>query len=73
MPDLSDQIEQAAIDPSSVTVDGQIVVDKSVAERILADKYLAEKAAADLANSQGGKRSGWGGMRAAQAVLPGGI
>ncbi len=46
MADLSDQIEQAAADPASVSVDGQSVSARPIPEQIAADQYLAGKAAA---------------------------
>jgi hypothetical protein len=73
MSDLSEQIEQAAIDPQSVTADGQTVVDKSVAERILGDKYLAQKAALQGTDSNGNAKSPWGCTRPARVIPPGGV
>jgi hypothetical protein len=48
--DLSPQIEQTALSPSSVTVDGRVVMARPVAELIQADRYLAGKAARKLKN-----------------------
>lgn len=47
MPDLSQQIEDAANSPKSVTVDGNNVVRPDTRELIAADEYLARKAAAN--------------------------
>lgn len=76
MPDLTDQLDtldQAIADPAAASVDGQQVTDKTGADRIALVKFRQEVAATTGTNPQGGKRSGWGGMRPAQAKLPGGI
>lgn len=46
MADLSQQIEDAAQEPKSGTVDGQSFTQHSLKEQIEADKYLAAKEAA---------------------------
>ena len=46
MADLATQIEQAANDPASHSVDGETVVARSVGDLIQADQYLAAKSAA---------------------------
>lgn len=76
VPDLTDQLDtldQAIADPAAASVDGQQVTDKTGADRIALVKFRQEVAATTGTNPQGGKRSGWGGMRPAQAKLPGGI
>lgn len=46
MADLSEQIEQAANDPASVSVDGLSAAAKPIGEIIKADQYLSAKNAA---------------------------
>jgi hypothetical protein len=58
-------IEQGALGPQSVTVDGNNVTARPLSELIEADKYLASKSAASAGN-------GLFGMRVRQAVPPGG-
>jgi hypothetical protein len=41
--DLSDQIQQAAADPASVSSDGQSVSTRPVDQLVTADQYLAAK------------------------------
>lgn len=71
MPDLSDQIEQAASDPASASSDGQAATARPIADLIAADQYLKSQAA--LANSDGSPRSGWGAVSIARAVPPGAV
>ena len=58
-------IEQGALGPQSVTVDGNNVTARSIDELIKADQYLAGKRAASTGNE-------FFGMRVRQAVPPGG-
>lgn len=67
MPDLTDEIEQAAAEPHSVSVDGQTVQGHSLKDLIEADKYLKETDTADT----GPVKSGWGRVRMARAIPPG--
>jgi len=60
--DLSSQIEEAAADPQSVTVDGQTVSSRPLSELIEADRYLASKAAARARKS---------GFRISKIIPPG--
>lgn len=54
MADLTDDIESQAEKPSNVTVDGQSVTQRNLAELIEADKYLkASEATAATGNSSG--------------------
>jgi hypothetical protein len=76
VPDLTDQLDtldQAIADPAAASVDGQSVTANPVPAVIEGIKFRQEVAAATGTNANGGKRSGWGGLRPAQAVLPGGI
>ena len=50
MPDLSDQIEDAAENPKKVDVDGTSVEAHSIPDLIEADKYLAGKTGAGKAH-----------------------
>ncbi|MBC7854501.1 MAG: hypothetical protein IAF94_13790 [Pirellulaceae bacterium] len=43
---IEEAIEQNALGPASVTVAGQTVVQKDIAQQIKADEYLAAKQAA---------------------------
>lgn len=56
-------IEQGALGPQSVTVDGNSVTQRSIDELIKADQYLAGKSAASNGNE-------FFGMRVRQAVPP---
>lgn len=72
MPDISDTIEQTAIDGvQSATADGQTVVAVPLPDQIAADKYLAAKAALAGANPRGGPKSAWNATRVAVFVPPG--
>lgn len=51
MADLDAEIEQAAKDPKSVTVDGETVQSRDIDELIKADRYLAGKTAAAKAKA----------------------
>lgn len=73
MPDLSEQIEQAANDPQSFSADGETVTDRSIAERIAADKYLAQKDSLSGSSSNGQVKSGWGATRPARVIPPGAV
>jgi hypothetical protein len=59
VPDLSDQIEQAANDPAAASVDGQSVTATPIPDLIAADKYLAAKEAAAVTSPTGPRRSAW--------------
>lgn len=59
---IEDAIEQNALGPSSVTVEGQTVTQKNIDEQIKADTYLAGKDAAGIAHF---------GLRFAQLIPPG--
>lgn len=72
MADLSETIEQAAQDPAAAANDGQSATARPIADLIAADKYLKGQAAAEGTNTNGGPRSGWGMLRTAKAVPPGG-
>ena len=45
MSDIADQIEQTALGPKRVTVDGTTVEAQSIDEQIAADKHVAASAA----------------------------
>jgi len=60
--DLSDQIRDAAEGPQQVTIDGQTVQERPLAELIEADRYLAGKTASD---------KGHRGLRFSKIVPPG--
>jgi hypothetical protein len=47
---IEDAIEQNALGPASVSVDGQTVVSKNIREQIEADNHLAGKEAAQKAH-----------------------
>lgn len=47
MADITDTIETQATQPAAVTVDGQSVTNRSVADLIAADKYLRSQATVD--------------------------
>lgn len=74
MPDISDTIEQTAIDGvQSATADGQTVVAVPLPDQIAADKYLKAKTAVTGTNPSGGPVSGWNTLRPARYVPPGGV
>lgn len=62
--DITDALAQAAIDPQTVSVDGQSVSDRSADDKI----KLLQHVAANV-NSTG---SAWGKVRMAKAKPPGG-
>lgn len=62
--DITDALAQAAIDPQSVSVDGQSVTDRSADDKIKLLQHVAANT-----NSTG---SAWGRTRFAKAVPPGG-
>jgi len=69
--DLSiESIAIAATEPSSASVDGQSASAVSIADQLAA--LNAKKAAAAIAgaNSNGGRKTGWRGLRIAKAVPP---
>jgi len=72
MADLTDTIEQAAQDPAAAASDGQSATARPIADLIAADRYLKGQQATEGANANGGPRSGWGALRAAKAIPPGG-
>lgn len=72
MADLTDTIEDAAQTPESASQDGLSATARPLPDLIETDKYLKGQAALTGNNSNGGPRSGWGGLRPARAVLPGG-
>jgi hypothetical protein len=72
MADLSEQIEDAAANPQTVSGDAGSVTERSIADLIAADKYLAEKAALTGVNANGGKKSGFRTLGFARARMPGG-
>lgn len=72
MADLTDTIEEAAQDPASASSDGQSATARPIADLIAADRYLKGQQATESTNAQGGPRSGWGALRAAKAIPPGG-
>ena len=72
MPDLdADAIAANATTPQSAGVDGQTAAQVPIPDQITAHRYKAANAAAAGTNANGGKRSGWGALRAARAA-PGG-
>lgn len=73
MPDLSDQIEQAATEPASATSDGQSASSHPLPDLVEADQYLAGKTAVTGDNASGGPRSGWGMLRPARVIPPGAV
>lgn len=73
MPDLSDEIEQAAGDPGMVVNDGQTVQSRPISGLIEADQYLNQKEVLGGANPQGGAKSGWGATRPARVIPPGAV
>ena len=72
MPDLSDQIEQAASEPQSATVDGRSATAQPIPDLIAADIHLTSKEALDGTNANGGAVSGWRGLRPAIGRSKGG-
>ena len=69
MADLSDTIETAAGQPASAEGDGQKATARTLQELIEADRYLKGVSAA---SAGGVPRSGWGMLRQARYVPPGG-
>lgn len=67
--DLTEAIEQAALDPASASVDGQSATARPLSDLIEADRYLRGLAATEPTTTRGG--SGWGCLRTARAVPPG--
>lgn len=72
MADLSEQIEEAATTPQSVSGDAGSLTERSVDDLIKADQYLAQKAALQGTNAKGGKKSGFRTLGFARARMPGG-
>jgi hypothetical protein len=73
MPDPvdADSIAEAAASPASASVDGQSASAHSIEDQIKAAEYLKQQEAIDSgANEQGGKKSGWRGVRAARPIFP---
>lgn len=56
----------------SASVDGRSVTGMDPLERIEAAEKLATKDALSGTNANGGAPSGWGGLRAARPIFPGG-
>ena len=74
MPDLSDQIEDAANSPARVSTSAGAVDAVPIPDLIAADKYLAERDALDGSNDNGGPRSPWARcLRPARVVPPGAV
>lgn len=69
MTDLTEHIEQAALDPASASADGQSATAVPIPDLIEADKYLAGKKAA--VDSAGRPRSGFRLLRPVAFVPPG--
>lgn len=72
MADLTDTIEQAAQDPAAATSDGQSATARPIADLIAADRYLKGQQAVEEVNVNGGPKSGWGALRTARVIPPGG-
>ncbi len=62
MADLSSDIETAATEPSSATIDGNTVTQRRIKDVIEADRYLASKTAGSRAHL---------GLRFTKVVAPG--
>jgi len=73
VPDIIEEIEQAASEPQSHTADGESVVDKTIESRIEGDKYAKQVRALQGTNVNGGPLSGWGGTRPARVIPPGAV
>ncbi|WP_020473374.1 hypothetical protein [Zavarzinella formosa] len=63
MPDLSDEIADAAANPASAEADGVKAQAQPIPDLIEADRYLAGKTALNGANPKGGQRSGFNALR----------
>lgn len=72
MPDLTDTIAAEAELPLKSESDGQSAEGQPLDKLVAADKHLAAKAALSGTNANGGPRSGWGGLRPARVIPPGG-
>lgn len=67
MPDLTDDIEAAAAEPLSASVDGQQAAAHPLPDLIAADKYLKGATALTGENGNGGQKSGWRNLRMARS------
>jgi hypothetical protein len=73
MPDPvdADSIAESAAAPASASVNGESASAHSISEQIKAAEYKAQQDALDSGtNEQGGKKSGWRGLRAARPIFP---
>lgn len=71
MPDITEAIEQAAIDGvQSHTVDGKTTVAVPIPDQIEAAKFVESRQAVAGTNAKGGRKSGWRSLRPARAILP---
>jgi hypothetical protein len=66
----ADSIAEAAANPASASVDGQSASAHSIPDQIKAAEYKAQQDALAGANENGGKRSGWRGLRPARPIFP---
>ena len=74
MPDVSDidnAIAQAATEPQMVSVDGQSVTGRSIADLELARRAVSARQSLSGTNSNGGPVSGWACLRPARVQPPG--
>lgn len=72
MPDPvdADSIAEAAASPAEASVDGQSARAHPIKDQIAAAEYKAQQDALADANDDGGKKSGWRGLRPARPIFP---
>lgn len=73
MPDIEDIIESEAALPASSSSDGQSASGQPLGELVKVANRKAGQDALTGTNANGGKRSGWGAMRAARVIPPGSV